>query len=42
MKIITLCGWCPDAKEKTKAIVAQGCAPSHGLCPACEAKLFEA
>jgi hypothetical protein len=40
MKIITVCGWCPDAKAKTAAVIAQGCKPSHTVCPSCEAKLF--
>jgi hypothetical protein len=38
---ITVCAWCPDAKERTRlAMIANGGrAVSHGMCPACSAKL---
>ncbi len=39
--IVTLCGWCPDAKERTAAIVAAGDKPSHGMCPACLERMMK-
>jgi hypothetical protein len=37
--IVTVCGWCADAAEQTASARAHGYDVSHGLCPACQAKL---
>lgn len=39
--LVAICGWCPNAKEKTKKAVDAGLRVSHGMCPTCAAK-FEA
>jgi hypothetical protein len=36
---VTICGWCPDAREKTAALVREGKRVSHGICPACQARI---
>lgn len=38
-QIVTLCGWCPDKAERTAAARAHGFDVSHGICPACSARL---
>lgn len=37
--IVTLCGWCPDAREKTQDAVKQGFNVSHGMCVTCSTKM---
>ena len=34
-----VCGWCPDAREKTEALIAAGKRVTTGICPACEEKM---
>lgn len=33
--LVILCGWCPDAREKTKKAIDAGSNVSHTMCPAC-------
>jgi hypothetical protein len=40
-RIVTVCGWCPDAPEQTAAARAHGFDVSHGICPACEKRWQE-
>ena len=40
-RIITICGWCPDAREQTLAARAHGFDVSHTMCSLCTVK-FEA
>jgi len=40
--LVTVCAWCVDSKEKTAVAIAAGFVVSHGLCPACAAKLESA
>jgi hypothetical protein len=37
--IVSVCGWCPDAREQTARFTAQGRLVSHGMCPVCVAKM---
>lgn len=37
--IISICGWCPDAVERMKALKEQGYDVSHGICAECDEKL---
>lgn len=37
-QIVTVCGWCPDAREQTIAARANGYDVSHGMCDACAKK----
>lgn len=39
--MIVVCAWCPDAREQTAAATRLGYVVSHGLCPACTAKLVQ-
>ena len=39
MKLVVVCGWCPDKNAKTAEATFRGETVSHGLCPACAAKL---
>ena len=39
--IVSICGWCDGAKERTKALTDAGKRVSHSICPAC-AKRMEA
>lgn len=36
--MITICGWCVDARERTIAAHASGEEVSHGMCDACAAR----
>jgi hypothetical protein len=38
-QIVSICGWCPGAREKTLALVNEGKQVSHGMCPSCVAKM---
>lgn len=40
-KMVTVCGWCPDAREQTESARAHGYDVSHGICSACEARWRE-
>lgn len=33
--LVSICGWCPGAKERTRALVDGGNDVSHGMCPRC-------
>lgn len=35
-QVVTICGWCPGAREWSAAWARMGFAVSHGLCPACQ------
>ena len=35
-----VCSWCPDAPARTAAAVAAGQVVTHGICPACRARIF--
>jgi hypothetical protein len=37
--IVTLCGWCPDAREKTQDAKSRGFDVSHGMCATCSTKM---
>jgi len=37
--LVVVCGWCPDAREKTKAAIEAGNEVSHSMCPACTKKM---
>jgi cytidine deaminase len=36
---VSICGWCPDVRQRTLELVNQGKLVSHGMCPACQAKM---
>jgi hypothetical protein len=36
---ITICAWCPHPRARTQQAQAAGHVVSHGLCPACAARL---
>jgi len=36
--IVSICGWCPNARERTLALKAEGKVVSHGMCPPCKEK----
>jgi hypothetical protein len=38
-EIVTLCGWCPNVRERTLAVVQAGDHPSHTMCPACAKRM---
>jgi hypothetical protein len=38
-EIRSVCGWCPDARERTEALTLAGYAVSHGCCPQCITKI---
>lgn len=38
-RIVMICGWCPNREARTAALRARGFDVSHGLCPACDARL---
>jgi hypothetical protein len=40
-RMVTVCGWCPDAQEQTEAARAHGFDVSHTICSACEARWNE-
>lgn len=33
--LVTICGWCPNARERTAAAIAAGHTVSHGICERC-------
>lgn len=37
-KTISICGWCPDARERTMTYKRQGVVVSHGMCEPCSVK----
>lgn len=38
--MVTVCSWCPNAREATAAALAFGRIVTHGICPACEPKFL--
>lgn len=39
MKIRTICGWCPNAREETQRLAKAGFTVSHGMCNDCKKKM---
>lgn len=39
LPIASTCAWCPDARERTAALMAQGYQVSHGICETHAAEL---
>lgn len=39
--IVTICGWCPDARDRTVQLKSEGKTVSHGMCDACQKKFEE-
>lgn len=38
--MVSICGWCPGAAMRTRALAAEGVVVSHGMCPACSEKML--
>jgi hypothetical protein len=38
-EVVSICGWCPDARQKTATLVAEGKTVSHTMCSSCAAKM---
>jgi hypothetical protein len=38
--LVSVCAWCPDAAQRTAALVRAGHEVSHGLCPTCAGALL--
>jgi hypothetical protein len=41
MTLVSVCAWCPDAREKTRQAIAAGHDVTHGICESCVAKFDE-
>ena len=38
--IRVVCAWCPDSQKQTRKLTAAGYQVTHGICPACRAKIL--
>lgn len=36
--LVQICAWCPNVRERTLALKAEGKLVSHGMCPSCKEK----
>ena len=34
--LVVICGWCPEARERTLQAQQAGYRVSHGMCPTCQ------
>ena len=34
--LVVICGWCPEARERTLQAQQAGYRVSHGMCPSCQ------
>ena len=39
--LASVCAWCPDARERTIATVAEGFQVTHGICEPCQGRFEE-
>lgn len=37
--LVLICAWCPDARARTRALIARGAVVNHTICPDCAAQL---
>lgn len=40
MELVRICGWCPDAKERTNEARARGLGVTHYICAPCAGRYW--